>query len=91
MRFAILFVLVAMSAVSFAWTNEATGEMLQARYQYAACNVDYAEEWLSMREGCGHRNNVSVFDSSEYVEDLNDDLEDLQEVQDSYSCHLEIH
>jgi len=82
MRFMILFALVAMSTVSLAWTNDATGEMLQARYQYAACNVDYAEEWLSMREGCGHRNNATVFDSSEYVEDLREDLDDIKEAAD---------
>ncbi|MFH1393869.1 MAG: hypothetical protein ABII71_04330 [Candidatus Micrarchaeota archaeon] len=82
MKFVILFVLVAMSTFSFAWTNEATGEMLQARYQYAACNVDYAEEWLSMREGCGHRNNASVFDSSEHMEDIREDLADLKEAAD---------
>ena len=38
---------------TFAYQNDATGDMLQARYEYVKCDVDYAKGWLSMRENCG--------------------------------------
>lgn len=79
----IVLVLLFFAAVSSAiWTNEATGDMLDARYDYVACNVDYAEEWLAMREACGDSNNVTVFDSSDYVSDLKENLVELREAAD---------
>ena len=35
-----------------------------------------------MREGCGDEEGVPVFDSSEYVQNLEDDLVDLREAAD---------
>jgi len=71
-----------MFGVSFAYQNEATGDILNARYEYVKCDVDYAKDWLSMRENCADEENVTVFDSSEYVEDLDDDLADMKEAAD---------
>ncbi len=71
-----------MFGVSFAWENDATGDMLQARYEYVKCDVEYAKDWLSMRESCGEDENVTVFDSSEYVEELDEDLSDLEDAAD---------
>lgn len=80
----LLFMTLVMLAglASATWTNDALPDILEARYDFQECNVDYAEEWLSMREGCGDEHNVSVFDSSEYVENLQDDLADLKEATD---------
>ncbi len=78
MALAVLFML----GLSFAWQNEATGDMLQARYEYVKCDVDYAKDWLSMREDCGVEENVTVFDSSEYVEELDEGLVDLKDAAD---------
>ncbi|MEW6748967.1 MAG: hypothetical protein AB1295_04640 [Candidatus Micrarchaeota archaeon] len=82
MRYAFILALVMLAGISAAWANDANKEMMDARYDYVACDVDYAEEWLAMREGCGEENGVEVFDSSSYVDDLNDDLEDLAEARD---------
>ncbi len=71
----ILVMLLMIAGVSFA--NDALPDVLEARADYVSCDVDYAKDWLSMRESCGDEENVSVFDSSSYVEDLEDDLEDL--------------
>lgn len=68
--------------VSAVWTNDATDEMLDARYDYVACTVDYAEKWLVMREACGEENNVTVFDSSDYVKEFDEDLVDLRDAAD---------
>jgi hypothetical protein len=64
------------------WTNDAVPDMLDARYDYAACNVEYAKEWLDMRENCADSHNVSVFDSSKYVENLDEDLEEMHKAAD---------
>jgi len=82
MKKLLVLVLVAMAGLSSAWYNEATPDMLDARYAYATCDVEYAKDWLSMREGCGEENNVTVFDSTEYVDSLDDDLVDLREAAD---------
>jgi hypothetical protein len=82
MKRILAFLLVALFGLSFAWQNEATGDMLQARYEYVKCDVDYAKDWLSMREDCGQEENVTVFDSSEYVEELDEGLADLKEAAD---------
>ncbi|MDD5172222.1 MAG: hypothetical protein PHF60_04275 [Candidatus ainarchaeum sp.] len=74
--------LVALAGVSAAWTNGALPDMMDARYDYAVCNVDYATDWLSMREDCADSTDVPVFDSSSYVTDLEDDLGDLEEAKD---------
>ncbi len=75
-------VLVVLLGTSSAWYNDATPDLLDARYDYAACNVDYAKDWLTMREGCAEEEDVPVFDSSDYVEDLDDHLGDLREAAD---------
>jgi hypothetical protein len=76
-------VLVLLAGLSSAlWTNDALPDMLEARYEHAACNVEYADEWLSMREGCAEQEDVPVFDSSDYMDALEDDLGDLKEAAD---------
>ena len=77
-----ILVLIAFAGLVSAWYNPATPDMLEARYEYSKCDVEYAKDWLSMREDCGDDNNVTVFDSSEYVDDLDDDLEDIEEAAD---------
>lgn len=77
-----LFLVALFSLSSAFWVNDAIPDMLDARYDYAACNVEYAKDWLSMREQCAEDENVPVFDSSEYVDDLENDLADLREAAD---------
>ncbi|NYZ77099.1 hypothetical protein H0O02_02165 [Candidatus Micrarchaeota archaeon] len=82
MKWVLAFVLVALSGLASAWYNQATPAMLDARYDLAACNVDFGKEFLSMREECGIEENVTVFDSSDYVDTLDGDLADLREAAD---------
>lgn len=77
----VLAVLLMFSTV-FAYQNEATGDMLEARYEYVKCDVDYAKAWLSMREVCGNDENITVFDSSEYVDELDEDLDEMKDAAD---------
>lgn len=74
--------LLILASLSFAWTNDATTDMLDARYDYMVCNVDYAGNWLLMRGECASEHNVSVFDSSDYMDDLRSDLADIREAAD---------
>lgn len=78
-----LFLLV-LACSAFA-ANGALPAILDARYDYASCDVEYAKDWLSMREGCADAENVPVFDSSGSVDDLDDDLADLREAADDAS------
>lgn len=73
------FLILLMVLASFSFANDAMPDMLEARAEYVACDVDYAEDWLEMREDCGGEANVTVFDSSEYLQDMKDDLESLRE------------
>ncbi len=73
--------LMVLSGLAFA-VNDALPDMMDARYDYAACDVDYAGKWLEMREGCAADEGVPVFDSDPYMEDLEDDLADLREATD---------
>jgi len=82
MRRMITISLILLIGLSFAWTNDAAPELLKGRYEFAACDVDYAKEWLDMREGCAEQEDVPVFDSSEYVEELEEDLDELEEAAD---------
>ena len=77
-----IFALILFCGLSAAWTNDANYEMMDARYDYVACDIGYADEWLSMREQCAEDEEVPVFDSSEYMDDLYDDLDDLAEARD---------
>ncbi|MBU0532029.1 hypothetical protein KKB44_00900 [Candidatus Micrarchaeota archaeon] len=79
-RLLIFFVLLA--GLSSAWTNDALPDILNARYEYVSCDVNYADEWLSMREDCADQEEVPVFDSSDYMSTLEDDLDDLKEAAD---------
>jgi len=65
-----------------AWYNPATPDILDARYDYTDCNVEYTKDWLSMREDCGDLENVTVFDSSDYVDELDEGMEDLRDAAD---------
>jgi hypothetical protein len=73
------FLLLLMVLASFSFANDAMPDMLEARAEYVACDVDYADEWLEMREDCGDEANVSVFDSSDYIADMKEDLESLRD------------
>ena len=66
-------------AVTFAWTNPAMAEVLEARYEYTACNVEWAKEFVDLREDCAVEENVSIFDSSGYIEEIDENLADLKE------------
>ncbi len=70
---------IALFAAAFAWTNDALPEVLEARYELARCNVIYAEDWIGMRESCAEDEEVPVFDADPYLEDMNDDLDDMAE------------
>ena len=74
----LLFALVLFAA-AFSWTNDALPDIMEARYEFAKCNVVYAEDWVGMREECAHEHGVPVFGASPYIEDLNDDLGDVEE------------
>ncbi len=73
------FLLLLLVLASFSFANDAMPDMLEARAEYVACDVRYADEWLEMREDCGEEANVSVFDSSEYIQDMKNDLESLKD------------
>jgi hypothetical protein len=83
MKFMALFLLV-LAGAAFA-ANDALPAILDARYDYASCDVAYAKDWLSMREGCADTANVPVFDSSANVADLDDDLADMRDAADDDS------
>lgn len=83
MKILALFLLVVGGAAFAA--NDALPSILDARYDYASCDVAYAKDWLSMREGCADDANVPVFDSSDNVDDLGDDLADLRDAADDGS------
>ncbi|MBD3397745.1 hypothetical protein GF412_01290 [Candidatus Micrarchaeota archaeon] len=74
----ILLALVLIAA-TFAWNNPAWPEVLEARYAYDECNVGFAKDFVELREDCAEDEDVPIFDSSEYVEDIDDNLEDLEE------------
>ncbi|MFH0884457.1 MAG: hypothetical protein V1861_01995 [Candidatus Micrarchaeota archaeon] len=73
--------LLVLTGLAFA-VNDALPAILDARYDYASCDVEYAKDWLSMREDCADTTNVPVFDSSSYVDDLDDDMADMREAVD---------
>lgn len=74
-----LFILLILALASLSYANTAMPGMLEARAEYVACDVGYAEDWLEMRELCADDEGVPVFDSSGYVDDLKEDLEDLRD------------
>ncbi len=73
------FLLLMLALASLSSANDALPDVLMARHDYAACDVEYAKDWLAMREDCAEDEDVPVFDSSEYVDNLEDDLADLKE------------
>jgi len=75
-------VLVVLIGSLSAWYNPATPDILDARYDYTKCNVEYTKDWLSMREGCGEQKGVDVFDSSDYVDELDEGVADLKDAAD---------
>ncbi len=81
MRILVMFLLLS-GSICFATTNDAVPAMLDARYDFAACNVEYADDWLEMREQCGVEEEVDVFDSSDYMEELHEDLAEMREAAD---------
>jgi hypothetical protein len=73
------FLLLLLVLAGFSFANNAMPAMLEARAEFVACDVAYADDWLEMREDCGIESNVDVFDSSEYISDMKKDLESLRE------------
>ena len=76
------FLLFLLALASLGLANEATADILDARADYVACDVDYARDWLEMRDGCGEQEDVETFDWSDHMDDLEDDLDDLRESAD---------
>lgn len=66
-------------ALSFAWGNPAAKDMMEAEYQYAACNVQFAKDYIGLREECGRVHETRVFDFSNRLGMIEDALEDAQE------------
>lgn len=73
-----LLVLVLVAA-SFAWANPAATDMMEAEHGYAACNVQFAKEYVDLRKGCGRLHEMPVFDFSGRMEKIEDALGDAQE------------
>ena len=74
----LLLALVLIAAI-FAWNNPAWPEVLEARYAYDACNVGFAKDFVELREECAEEEDVPIFDSSEYIEEIDENLEDLKD------------
>jgi hypothetical protein len=69
-------------AASFAWVNPGQAKLLQAEYEYVACNGQFAHDFVAMRENCGLVHDAPVMDSSEYLDDIDGALADAQEAID---------
>jgi len=65
-------------AASFAWTNNATTAMMNAEYEYAACNVQFAKDFVAMRENCALLHDVPMMDSADYIADIDEALGDVE-------------
>ena len=74
-----LLLALVLIAATFAWSNPAWPEVLEARYAYADCNVQFAKDFVELREECAEEEDVPIFDSSEYIEDIDDNLADLKD------------
>jgi len=74
-----MMLLLVLLAASFAWENAATSDMLQSEYEYAACNVQFARDYVDLREECGRIHDTHVFDFSDRMEEIDDALDDAQE------------
>jgi len=77
-----LILLLALAGMAFAWTNDALPEVLDAQYDYSACNVQFAKDFVEMREACAETHGETVFDSSDYISDLDDSLADVKDAAD---------
>lgn len=74
-----IFLALILVAAAFAWNNPAWPDVLEARYAYDECNVQFAKDFVELREECAEDEDVPVFDSSECIEDIDDNLADLEE------------
>lgn len=74
-----LILALALLAVSFAWVNPGQAKLLQAEYEYVACNAQFAHDYVAMKNNCAIVHDVPVMDSSEYLSDMDDALADAQE------------
>lgn len=72
----LLFALVLLASV-FSWSNPAWPEVLNARYEYSACNVQFAKDFVELREECAEEEDVPIFDSSGYIDEIDENLEGL--------------
>lgn len=71
--------LLVLAAASFAWANPAEADIMQSEYGYAACNVQFAKEYVALREECGRVHETHVFDFSDRMEKIEDALDDARE------------
>ncbi|MCP4646282.1 MAG: hypothetical protein GY852_00915, partial [bacterium] len=74
-----LLLALVLIAATFAWNNPAWPEVLEARYAYDECNVQFAKDFVELREECAEEEDVPIFDSSEYIEEIDENLEDLKD------------
>lgn len=74
-----LVLLLVLAAASFAWENPAAAEMMKAEFQYAACNVQFARDYVALREQCGRLHEAHVFDFSSRMGLIEDALGDAEE------------
>lgn len=73
-----LILAVALLAVSFAWVNPGQTKLLEAEYDYVACNAQFAEDFVALREHCALLHDVPIMDSSDYLDDINNALADAR-------------
>lgn len=74
-----ILMLMAVLAAAFAWNNPATSDILGSEYGYVACNVQFAKDFVGLREECGIIHDVPVLDSSEYLEEIDEELVDAED------------
>ncbi len=74
-----LLLALVLIAATFAWNNPAWPEVLEARYAYDECNVIFAKDFVELREECAEEEDVPIFDSSEYIKEIDEILEDLKD------------
>lgn len=79
MKTAVIFLLFSISLV---FSNSATSSILNARANYIECDVDYAKDWIFMREDCAKDSDVDVFDSSEFVNEYDNLMDELYDNAD---------
>jgi hypothetical protein len=73
-----LILAIFLLAASFAWVNPGQTKLLDAEYEYVACNAEFAHGYVEMKDHCALVHDVPVMDSSEYLSDIDDALADAR-------------